>query len=305
MNNKIVWSVIIALVVTNCLTVAYFVKGQTDDKSITVSKPIVGSEETDEVVASIGEAAITRQEWLSELETRYGKETLEDMIDGKVVKQMAQKHNITLSEEDVEREMTLIKTMYNTLDSEKIDDEHWQEQIELSLLVEELVTKDAVIPEEELKKFYQENKELYEIPKTYHLSHMIVGSEEEAEQVSEELKSGSSFTALAMEKSLDEFSSNRGGELGYVSADDEYIPQSYIETAAKMSPNEWSTPIQVEEGFAIIILHEVINEVSYSFDEVKNQIRRQIAIDQMNGAISVQPYWDEIGVKWFYEKNKK
>lgn len=302
MNNKVMWSVIIALVVMNCLTVAYFVKGTGGENSITVAKPIINSEETDEVVASIGDATITKQEWMKELEIRYGKQTLEDMVDGKVVKQMAEKYNINLSKEAIEWEMTLIKTMYNTLDSERIDDKHWKEQIEISLLVEELITKDAVIPDQELKRFYQENKELYQIPKTYHISHIIVKTKDEAEQVMSELQNGSSFTALAMEKSLDEFTSNRGGELGYVSEKDDYIPKGYVEAAAKLSPNEWSTPIQVEDDYAIIILHEVINEVSYSFEQVKNQIRRQIAIDQMNGSVSVQPFWDEIGVKWLYGK---
>lgn len=90
MNQKILWSVIIALVITNCLSVVYFMtdkSGMSQEKTIEASKPVVASGE-EEVVATIGETGITRQQWLHELEDRYGKQILEGMIDEEVVRQM-------------------------------------------------------------------------------------------------------------------------------------------------------------------------------------------------------------------------
>ncbi|WP_453992507.1 peptidyl-prolyl cis-trans isomerase [Bacillus nitroreducens] len=301
MNRKILWLIISALVITNCLSIVYFVTKA--EKSIEASKTVVASGE-EEVVATIGDKVITRQQWLNELENRYGKQILEGMIDEEVVRQMAEKHKIELTEDAIDRELTLIKTMYNTIDHERINDEHWAEQIELSILLEELLTKDAVIPEEEMTHFYKENKHLYEIPKSYHLSHIVVKTKEEAEQVRDELADGSSFAALAMEKSLDAFSANRGGELGFANEENGYAPKSYLEVAETLKPNEWSEPIEVENGYAVIILHESLDAVSYSYDDVKDQIKRQIAIDQMNGNISVEPFWEELGVKWFFEKSE-
>ncbi len=303
MNQKKVWSIIAALVITNCLSIVYFTVAKPEEQTVKASKAVVASGE-EEVVATIGDITITRQQWLNELEGRYGKQILEEMIDEEVVRQMAEKHHITLSEDAIDRELTLIKTMYNTIDNEKINDEHWKEQIELSILLEELLTKDAVISEEEMKHFYKENKHLYEIPKSYHLSHIVVKTKETAEQVRDELKNGSSFSALAMEKSIDEFSANRGGELGYVNADNGYAPDTYLEVAENLNLNEWSEPIQVEDGYAVVILHEVIDAVTYSYEDVKDQIKRQIAIDQMNGTISVEPFWKELNVKWFFEKQQ-
>ncbi|WP_077620175.1 peptidyl-prolyl cis-trans isomerase [Bacillus sinesaloumensis] len=309
MNKKIVWSIIAALVITNCLSIVYIALDKTtaEDKSeemtVEATKPVVASGE-EEVVATVGDSTITRQQWLNELENRYGKQILEAMIDEEVVRQMAEKHKIALSEDAIDRELTLIKTMYNTIDHEKIDDEHWKEQIELSIILEELLTKDAVIPEEEMQRFYEENKHLYEIPKSYHISHIVVKTKESADQVIDELENGSSFAALAMEKSIDEFSANRGGEIGYVNQDNGYAPESYLGIAENMKPNEWSEPIQIEEGYAVIILHDTVDAVTYTYDEVKDQIKRQIAIDQMNGTISVEPFWKELGVKWFFGKNE-
>ncbi|MFC4323915.1 peptidyl-prolyl cis-trans isomerase [Litchfieldia salsa] len=300
MNTKILWGIIGFLVLLNCLTVAYFFSNnQGGFKKVSTSVDINSS--TEETVGKIGNTVITRQEWLVELEKRYGKETLEDMIDEKVIKEMASKYKIDISEDVIEREVTMIKTMYNPLDHEKINDDQWREQIEMSLLLEELVTKDAVISEEELQQFYDQNKDLYDIPTTYHLSHIVVKNVEEANQVVKELDNGSNFSALAMEKSIDEFSASQGGELGFVSEESGFVPEGYIEKAKQMDLNQWSEPIELEEGYAVIHLHEVIPGVTYSFDEVKNQIRRQIAIDQVQGALSIKSFWEEAEVSWFYE----
>jgi len=300
MTTKVLWTLIVSLVLLNCFTVAYFIG---DGQAVTAtSTGADAGHETEETVANINGDTISRQAWLSELEKRYGKQTLEDMIDEKVIKQMAEKYSIKISDDIIEREMTMIKTMYNPLDHGKIDENLWREQIETSLLLEELVTKDVVISEEEMERFYKENKDLYDIPTTYHLSHILVKSEGEANQVITELENGSSFAALAMEKSLDEFSANQGGELGYIPIDSDFVPTEYIDTANKLAVNEWSKPIKTDDGYAIIMLHEIIDGVTYEFGQVKNQIKRQIAIEQVRGSLSVQPFWEEAGVTWFYGK---
>jgi len=39
---------------------------------------------------------------------------------------------------------------------------------------------------------------------------------------------------------------------------------------------------------------------TFSFEDVKDQIRRQIALEQMEGSVTVDPLWEEMGVTWFY-----
>ncbi|MCA1032816.1 peptidyl-prolyl cis-trans isomerase [Bacillus timonensis] len=302
MNSKVLWSIIIALSITNCLTVAYFA-ANSDENAEGVTSMVNDSKTSidSEVVATIGDSQISRQEWLSEMEARYGKQTLEDLVDQEVIKQMAKKYDINVSPKVIDREVLLLKTMYSSIEHETIEDENrWREQIEFSIILEELITKDVNIPESELMNYYKENQDLYSISENYHLSHIVVKTVEEANQIRTELKSGSSFLALAMESSIDEFTSNHGGELGFVSKDSIYIPSQYFEVADQLKPNQWSEPIKVEDGYAIILLHEKVEEIHFSFDEVKSQIRRQIAIEQMKGSVSVDSLWKEAKVKWFY-----
>nr|WP_239586042.1 peptidyl-prolyl cis-trans isomerase [Bacillus mesophilus] len=163
-----------------------------------------------------------------------------------------------------------------------------------------MLTKDVVIPDEDVEEFYKENQSLYDIPTTYHLSHIKVTTEEEAETVITELENGSDFSVLAMEKSIDEFTSNQGGDLGYVTVESGYIPAEYEDVLSSLNVNSWEGPVQVGEEFAVLYLHEIMEGKEYSFDDVKEHIRRQLALGQIEGRVTAEQFWNEIEVDWFY-----
>ncbi|WP_175637983.1 peptidyl-prolyl cis-trans isomerase [Metabacillus schmidteae] len=295
MSGKVLWSIIFGLVIINCLTIAYFVSGKTE------AIPVASNEMTDETIATIGDKKITREQWMAELESRYGKDTLKELINIQVVEELAEKYDITVSDEVINRELAVYKSMYNSLDEEQFgNEENWEMQIRYSILLEELLTRDVSVAEEDIQKFYEDNKDLYNIDESYHLSHIVVKTSKEAKAIIEELEGGSSFEALALEASIDEFTANSGGNLGFVSTNDTYVPQSYLKVASQLKEGDWSEPVEVDTGYAILLLHEKMKGQTFSFDDVKDQIRRQIALEQMEGTVSVNPLWEEIGVKWFY-----
>jgi foldase protein PrsA len=285
--------IIAGLFLINCLTIAYFIK-----------QPLVErNTDANEVVAKIGKEQITRGEWLNEIEARYGKAVLKDLIDQKVIMELADKYRIHVSDEAIEHELRLMQTMYGDASKAGSDEEKWKEQIRYSLLLEELLTKDVIVTEEEMKDYYKQNKNLFDIPTSYQLSHIVVKTKKEAEAAIKELNQGSSFSALAMERSIEEFSANQGGDIGFISEADDRYPASYIQQAGSLAKGEWSAPIEVKNGYAIIKLHQKMAGKSYSFEEVKGQIRRQIALEQMDTPVSASAFWNELNVDWFY-KNK-
>ncbi|PAE36795.1 peptidyl-prolyl cis-trans isomerase [Bacillus sp. 7884-1] len=288
MRRKKLWIVIAALILLNCLTIVfYFSKG---NETI-----------NDEVVATVGKGEITRQEWLNELESRYGKDVLRDMIDQKVIKEMAAKYKIKVSEDDVEREYRILQTTYSSpSENKKTTEKKWKEHIRNSLIQEEILTRDVKVSQKEMKAYFEANKELYTIPSAYHLSHIIVKSSDEAEKAIKELSQGSSFSALAMEKSVEEFSANEGGDIGYIMEGEERYPSEYLKAAKKLKKGAWSEPIKVEQGYAIVKLEGKIEEQKYSFKDVKQQIRREIALEQMKTSASTATFWEETKVEWFY-----
>lgn len=292
MRRKQLWLVIFGLILLNCLTIAFF---------LSKSKEANGEAINNEKVATIGNSSISRQEWLNELEARYGKDVLQDMIDQKVIKEMAKKYNISVPDQDVDREFKIIQTTYGTSNQNKLEDEKkWKEQIKNSLLLEEILTKDVVVSNSDMESYYKKNKDQFDVPTAYHLSQIVVKTMDEAKKSLKELSQGSSFSALAMERSIDNFSANQGGDIGYITEDDEQYPGEYIDVAKKLKLGKWSQPFKVDQGYVIIELHKIIHGKNYSYKEVKGQIRREIAMEQMKIPETARTFWDDAKVTWFY-----
>ncbi|SDN84511.1 peptidyl-prolyl cis-trans isomerase [Bacillus sp. OK048] len=292
MRRKQLWIVVAALILLNCLTIAFF---------LSKVKEVSGTADNEEAVATVGKSTITRQEWLNELESRYGKDVLKDMIDQKVIKEMAAKYKINVSDEDVDREYRILQTTYSSPgENKKTTEAKWKEHIRNSLLQEEILTRDVKVSEKEMKAYYEANKELFDISPAYHLSHIIVKSSEEAEKAIKELSQGSSFSTLAMEKSIEEFSANEGGDIGFILEGEERFPIEYLQVAKQLKEGAWSEPIKVDQGYAIVKLEKEVKGQKYSYEDVKLQIRREIALEQMKTSGSSTTFWKEAKVEWFY-----
>ncbi|WP_226677525.1 peptidyl-prolyl cis-trans isomerase [Rossellomorea aquimaris] len=260
---------------------------------------------TPEVVASVGGESVTREDWLYSLEQQHGKEELRALINQKVIEQLAEKYDIDVSNKEVEQEYYLIQSVYNAYDEENFEDEETlKKQIRSELLLEELITKDVQIPEKELEKFYTQNEDQYSIPKMYKLKQLKVADRTEAEQVIEELDAGSNFEALAIERSIDEQSAHLGGDIGYVPLDGDILSDEAKGEVEPLSQGEWTSPIQQEEGYVIYYVDDILKERHFAYKDVKSQIRRQIALEQVETPLKPESFWDEMKVDWFYGKHE-
>jgi foldase protein PrsA len=291
LRKKQLWLIIAGLILLNCLTVVFFLSKTQESSGLALN----------EKVATVGGNSITRQEWLNELEARYGKDVLKDMIDQNVIKEMAEKYKMDVSAKDVDREFRFIQTTYGSPSQNKlVDEKKWKEQIKNSLLLEDILTKDVIVSNKEMEEYYEENKSMFDVPTAYHLSHIIVKTKKDADKTIKELSQGSSFSALAMERSMEEFSANQGGDIGYITEDDEQYPEKYIKAAKKLKKGKWSQPIKIDDGYAIIKVQGMIHGKKYSYKEVKDSIRRQVAMEQMKTPATARNFWDETKVEWFY-----
>lgn len=295
LKRKQLWIVVAALIMLNCLTVAFFLSKLNEAG---------GAALKEEVVATVGKNKITRQEWLNELEARYGKDVLKDMIDQQVIKEMAAKYKIKVSEKDVEREYRILQTTYVSPGENKTSEKKWKDQIRNSLLQEEILTRDVVVSEKELQSYYEKNQKLFHIPTAYHIAHIIVETKDDAKKTLKELSQGSNFAALAMERSIEEFSANEGGDIGYLIEGEERYPSDYFAAAKKLKAGAWSDPIKVDEGYAIVKLEGKLKGKKYSYEDVKQQIRREIALEQMKTSASAATFWEEAKVEWFYVRKE-
>ncbi|MGM0750160.1 MAG: peptidyl-prolyl cis-trans isomerase [Bacillota bacterium] len=292
MKSRTIWTIIVGVLLVSCIVVAY-----------KLTKSQAAATQSQESIATIGDKSVTREDWLKKMEDEYGKSTLEDMINVRVVEQLAKKNKLKVSDSDIEREFLLIKAVNNSFyEDEHTTEKEWKDQIRYNILLEELLTKDIDISEKEMKSFYTKNKELYQFDDSYRIRHIVVKDQEEANRVLKDLKGGSSFEAVAAERSTDRYTSPYGGDLGFVTEAQDSIPAAYITEARTLKENEWSTePIKVSKGYAIIQLKEKLNARTFTYGEVKDQIKRQIAMDQLGDKATVKTLWKEADVSWFYD----
>ncbi len=188
---------------------------------------------------------------MNELEKRYGEDVLEEMVDKEVVKQAAEKYKVKISDEELDRELKMMKTMYGTAGQNlnKSNDQLRQE-IQSSLLLEKLLTKDVSVSKTAMRNYYDNNKDIYRIPTAFqYISHITTSTKKQADQVIRELEKGVSFEVLAMEKSLMNLLPIKRGDMGYISQDNEQVSKEYITAASeKLKVKKWSDAIQTEDG---------------------------------------------------------
>lgn len=306
MKNRLAWGINVILVAVIAVLVFMLLGdkplSKEPVKNIATKLETKSGEVTSKTVATVGEEQISEKEWVNSLKELYGKQVLEQLINRQVVSQLAKKNDISISDNELERQMDFFqRQLLTTGEQDQLSPEALEEEIKNSILFEEIITNDVVISEEEIQKFYDENQELFKLNKQYHLSHIVVKDQDTAEQVQSELKNGGSFATLAMELSTDMYSRTDGGDLGWLEEESGYLPEEYWPVVEGLQKGEYSDPFKTDEGYVVVLLNEVKPEKTYEFKDVKSQIRRQLAINQIQDTMSPLQFWNDIKVDWIYK----
>lgn len=257
----------------------------------------------DEEVASVNGEKITRQEWMAAMEERHGRETLRLLVNEKVMATAAQEYEINVTDEEIDLELALQRSARendetvnpatdNTLDRD------W---VKSRLILEKVLTKDVIVKESDVEAFYEENRALYDIKDAYRTRAIIVNTESEAEETIEELENGSSFEALARERSIDAATGSLGGDLGYITPNESPVDKAIAEAVDSVAVGEWSKPLALSDGrYAVITVTEVAKGRAFSFKEVAGHIKRELALEQLPQSITPEVFWKEFNADWFY-----
>ncbi|WP_186575879.1 peptidylprolyl isomerase [Aquibacillus kalidii] len=299
MTRKFLWGVIIILLLTNLLTVAVWMK----DRSVNNLSFLNVDVKEDEPVATIGNSEISSEQWLADLETNYGKQSLKELINKNIVTKLAKDENLEVNSKIIEREISLLLTMKGVLGKEEIERniKKWTEDIRYRLYLEELFTRDIEIANSEIEEYYEHYKNQYQFQESIQLSHILVKDKETAEKLIRELENGESFESLAKEYSIDENTRLKGGYLGYFTEDSELLPSEYYSKASDMKELSYSDPFLSANGVAIIYLHQLLPSVTFDFEELKSQIRRDLALDKLKSSVNADQLWDQFEVNWVYD----
>jgi len=104
--------------------------------------------------------------------------------------------------------------------------------------------------------------------------HILVGSEEEAEAVLEELEAGATFSEVAAEFSTDPSSAYRGGELGWISGEQmgQFFSEEFADLVLSQPLGEPGGPVETPFGYHIVLVYD---RQAVPLTEIEYLVRRQ------------------------------
>ena len=161
----------------------------------------------------------------------------------------------------------------------KIDMENSQREV----LVNDVLNRrlSAAITEEALRDIYAERYLGGEPAREYNAAHILVETEEEAQEVLAALEDGADFADLARDRSRDPGSAANGGDLGWFGLG-RMVP-AFEEAVVGLAPGETSAPIETQFGWHVVRLLDSRDTAAPDFEAVRgqlaNELQQQVVMD--------------------------
>lgn len=310
MTKRNLLIIISVLLLTNIFTLIYSKNKNQEDAHLSselndfegnlTKKDVTSSED---FVASFGDEYITYKDWMKSLREVHGKEHLKTMILEKVVDQLAKERNFKVNEKVIEREIAFLTTMSGLMSEDQLakQQERWKEELYFQHQLEALLTEDIQVSEEEAQVHYESYRNQYDFSATFQISHIVVEDRKTAEKVKRELDQGALFSLLAQEYSIDEQTKNSGGYLGYFTKGSQFVPYGYEEIIENLEEQSYSDPINLGKEYVIVYLHRELPSLKFSFEELKEEISRELALKQIDKEKKLQEIWEEQNIDWIFD----
>ena len=157
-----------------------------------------------------------------------------------------------------------------------------RKEILASMAINETV-KAVEVTEEEMKAFYEENSQYFEKGATVSAKHILVKEEEKCQEILEEIVAGKVFEEAAQQYSTCP-SGQKGGDLGEFGKGQ--MVKEFEEAAFAAEIGQVVGPVKTQFGYHLIKV-EAKNEATVTpFEEVKEQIGRNLKQQKQNKAYS-------------------
>ena len=136
--------------------------------------------------------------------------------------------------------------------------------------------------DEEVKQYYEENKEHFVAGEAVNASHILVDSEDKAKELLDKINAGEvSFEDAAREHSSCPSKEN-GGNLGEFTRG-QMVPE--FDTAVfSMETGEVRGPVKTQFGFHLIKLNSKKEATTYEFDAIKDQLKGMVTKEKQQKA---------------------
>lgn len=234
------------------------------------------------------------------------------IVDRELIERAVAESDITVSDEKLDERVKEIRAQFaeanakvdgqmgsldEMVENLGITKEEFRESVRESLAIEQLLVKRGMKypSDEELKSFYEENKEAFKRPEQIHARHILIKVEpeaddaawKEAQQKALEVREkataeGADFAKLAEEYSEGP-SASQGGDLGWFGRG-RMVPE-FEEAAFNLEKSQVSEPIKTQFGWHLVKKVDQREAGVVSYDEVKEQLENKLRNQRVQEAL--------------------
>jgi foldase protein PrsA len=231
------------------------------------------------LIAIINNVPITTGDFYDKISGLVGREVLSYIIDEALVRQAARRSGIAVTQAEIDRELGIYREAagenFNAFLAEYgMTEADFRKTLEMSLLVFKVSTKDVQVTDEDIAGYYESHKADYTIPERVRASHILVETEQDAEEIIELLARGADFQSLARERSLDTNSARVGGDLGYFPRGAMVV--EFEQAAFSMAVGETSGIVKSQFGYHILQVTDRTETQIIPLENVSESIERLI-----------------------------
>lgn len=141
------------------------------------------------------------------------------------------------------------------------------------------VINGASVEEEDIKEYYDENKEYFKEDEQVTARHILVDTLEKAQQVKEEIASGTSFEDAARKYSSCP-SKEQGGDLGSFGRG-MMVPE-FEKAAFELEEGVVSEPVKTQFGYHLILVEGRTEAEEKPYEEVRELIKNHMLQEKQN-----------------------
>lgn len=229
-----------------------------------------------EVIAKTDAGDVTKGELYTNMKKTAGASVLTQLVQEKV---LDKKYKV--SDKEIDNKLKEYKTQlgdqYTALEKQYGKD-YLKEQVKYELLTQKAAKDNIKVTDDEIKEYWEGLKG------QIRASHILVADKKTAEEIEKKLKKGEKFDALAKEYSTDTGSATNGGELGWISKDNEQLDSTFRKAAFKLKTNEVSDPVKTQFGYHIIKKTEERGK----YEDMKKELKSEVLEQKLNDSNAVQ-----------------
>ena len=205
-------------------------------------------------------------------------------------------------DELVKKEMLYLEAQKRGMDKDKEYQKKVEEFKKITLindLLDKEIEHSPKVTDEDIKGYYEKNKEDFLINKQIRISHIFIKTEDELNQVKQRIDKGEDFAKIASEVSVDKASSKVGGDIGFIKKGE--LAPELENVVFTMRKGQVSAPLKVKDGFRIIKVTDIKGNL-VELDKVKGLINQRLIAEKQRE--SFEKFMEKIKKNYKIDINK-